>query len=159
MYKIAGSLIEMGADKERINTHLFNNFSEKRMRLLGYCLSQKLEIFPEYHTALIWLSKEELKLYDFHPGDTEGFVNYPLSINGIIMSVFFMEMTDLIKISFRSKGEFPTNILSSSHFNGGGHKNASGGEYKDSMENALKRFREILPDYSLQLKEESLKLI
>lgn len=159
MYRIAGKLIETGADKERINTHLFNNFSEKRMRLLGYCLSQKMEIFPDYHTALIWLSKEELIQYDFHPGDTEGFVNYPLSINGILLSVFFMEMPEQIKISFRSKGSFPTNLLSSAHFNGGGHKNASGGELKLTMQEALKHFREVLPTYSDLLNQEYQKLI
>lgn len=159
MYKIAGKLIEMGADKERINTNLFNNFSEKRMRLLGHCLSAKMEVFPEYHTSLIWLSQEELKEYDFHPGDTEGFVNYPLSINGIILSVFFMEMQDLVKISFRSKGNFPTNLLSSSYFNGGGHKNASGGELKLPINEALHLFRQVLPEYADQLEEESLKLI
>jgi len=159
MYRIAGKLIELGANKERINTHLFNNFSEKRMRLLGHCLSLKMEIYSEYHTALIWLSKDELKEYDYHPGDTEGFVNYPLSINGIVLSVFFMEMPDMVKISFRSKGNFPTNMLSSAYFNGGGHKNASGGELKVPIEEALKLFRQVLPKYSDQLKEESLKLI
>lgn len=159
MYKVSGKLIEMGADKERINSHLFNNFSEKRMRLLGHCLSVKMEIFSEYHTALIWLSREELKEFDFHPGDTEGFVNYPLSINGIILSVFFMEMPDQVKISFRSKGDFPTNLLSSAYFNGGGHKNASGGELKIPVEEAVNLFRQVLPRYSDQLNKESLKLI
>jgi bifunctional oligoribonuclease and PAP phosphatase NrnA len=159
MYRIAGKLIEMGADKERINTYLFNNFSEKRMRLLGHCLSQKMETFPENHTALIWLSKEELKEFDFHPGDTEGFVNYPLSIKGIVFSVFFTEMNDLIKISFRSKGNFATNEFSSKYFNGGGHRNASGGEIKVSMAEALNLFRQVLPLYSEQLNKESLNLI
>lgn len=159
MYRIAGKLIEMGADKERISAYLFNNFSEKRMRLLGHCLSQKMEIFPDAHTALIWLTKEELKEFDFHPGDTEGFVNYPLSIKGIVFSAFFTEMTDLIKISFRSKGNFATNEFSASHFNGGGHKNASGGEIKVSMTEALDIFRQVLPMYSDQLKKESFNLI
>jgi phosphoesterase RecJ-like protein len=118
-----------------------------------------MEIFNEFHTALIWLTKEELKEYDFQPGDTEGFVNYPLSINGIILSVFFMEMPDQVKISFRSKGDFPTNMLSAAYFNGGGHKNASGGELKIPIEEAVKLFKEVLPGYSGQLKEESLKLI
>lgn len=159
MYRIAGKLIEMGADKERISDFLFNNFSEKRMRLLGYCLAQKMEIFPKEHAALIWLSKEELKEFDFHPGDTEGFVNYPLSISGIIFSAFFMEMSDLVKISFRSKGNFATNEFSAAHFNGGGHRNASGGEIKVPMAEALNLFRRKLPMYSDQLKKENLNLI
>ena len=156
MYRIAGKLIEMGADKERISDLLFNNFSEKRMRLLGYCLSQKMETFPENHAALIWLSKEELKEFDFHPGDTEGFVNFPLSIKGIVFSAFFMEMSDLVKISFRSKGNFATNEFSATHFNGGGHKNASGGEIKMPLVEALDLFRNVLPMYSNQFKKESL---
>lgn len=159
MYRIVGKLIEKGADKERINDFLFNNFSEKRMRLLGYCLSKKMEIFPEHHTALIWLSKEELKEYDFHPGDTEGFVNYPLSISGIVFSAFFTEMSDVVKTSFRSKGNFATNEFSATHFNGGGHRNASGGEIKVPIVEALDLFRQVLPMYSDQLFKESLNLI
>jgi bifunctional oligoribonuclease and PAP phosphatase NrnA len=159
MYRIAGKLIEMGADKEKISNYLFNNFSEKRMRLLGYCLSQKMEIFPNEHSALIWLTKEELKEFDFHPGDTEGFVNYPLSIKGIVFSVFFMEMADIIKVSFRSKGNFATNEFSAAHFNGGGHRNAAGGEIKLPMPEALNLFRKVLPMYSDQLIKESLILI
>jgi len=154
MYSIVGELIKRGADKEKINESLYNNFSEKRMRLLGYCLSEKMEIFPQYRTALIWLSAEELKRFDFHPGDTEGFVNYPLSVKGVVFSAFFMEKHDQVKISFRSKGSFATNDFSGVHFNGGGHRNASGGETKLSMEEALKLFRELLPQYADKLEQD-----
>jgi len=154
MYRIVGELIERGADKEKINESLYNNFSEKRMRLLGYCLSEKMEIFPQYRTALIWLSAEELKRFDFHPGDTEGFVNYPLSVKGVVFSAFFMEKYDQVKISFRSKGNFPTNDFSGVHFSGGGHRNASGGETKLSMADALSLFRELLPQYSELLEKD-----
>ena len=154
MYHIVGELIKRGADKEKINDSLYNNFSEKRMRLLGYCLSEKMEIFPEYRTALIWLSAEELKRFDFHPGDTEGFVNYPLSVKGVVFSAFFMEKHDQVKISFRSKGSFATNDFSGVHFNGGGHRNASGGETKLSMAEALALFKELLPQYSERLEED-----
>jgi phosphoesterase RecJ-like protein len=147
MYSIVSDLIKRGADKEKINESLYNNFSEKRMRLLGYCLSEKMEIYPQYRTAMIWLSAEELKRYEFRPGDTEGFVNYPLSVKGVVFSAFFMEKPDHIKISFRSKGLFSTNIFSGSHFNGGGHKNASGGEIKLPMHEALEFFRALLPEY------------
>lgn len=154
MYRVVGELIERGADKEKINESLYNNFSEKRMRLLGYCLSEKMEIFPQYRTALIWLSAEELKRFDFHPGDTEGFVNYPLSVKGVVFSAFFMEKHDQVKISFRSKGNFPTNDFSGVHFSGGGHRNASGGETKLSMADALSLFRELLPQYSELLEKD-----
>lgn len=154
MYRIVGELIKKGADKNRINESLYNDFSEKRMRLLGYCLSEKMEVYPQYKTALIWLSAEELKRFDFHPGDTEGFVNYPLSVKGIVFSAFFMEKRDYVKISFRSKGSFATNDFSGVHFNGGGHRNASGGETKLSMEEALALFRGLLPQYSERLKND-----
>jgi phosphoesterase RecJ-like protein len=153
MYRIVSELINRGADKERINESLYNNFSEKRMRLLGYCLSEKMEIFVQHRTALIWLSTEELKRFDFHPGDTEGFVNYPLSINGIVFSAFFMEKHDHVKISFRSKGCFSTNEFSGAHFNGGGHKNASGGEIKLPIAEALRLFRSLLPQYTERLQK------
>ena len=148
---IVGDLIRKGADKERINESLFNNFSEKRMRLLGYCLSEKMEIFPKFRSALIWLTAKDLSKYDFHPGDTEGFVNYPLSIKGVVFSAFFMEKNGIVKISFRSKGNFATNEFSGTHFNGGGHKNASGGETKLSINEAIDLFRSLLPDYISQL--------
>lgn len=154
MYQIVGDLINRGANKEKINESLYNNFSEKRMRLLGYCLSEKMEIFPQYRSALIWLSAEELKRFDFHPGDTEGFVNYPLSVKGIVFTAFFMEKHDLIKISFRSKGGFSTNDFSGAHFNGGGHRNASGGEIKLPMQEALSLFRSLLPHYAEQLEKD-----
>ena len=154
MYPIVGDLIKRGADKEKINDALFNDFSEKRMRLLGYCLSEKMEVFPQYRTAIIWLSADDLKRFDFHPGDTEGFVNYPLSIRGIVFSAFFMEKHDIVKISFRSKGSFATNDFSGKHFSGGGHRNASGGETKRSMTEALSLFRELLPQYSERLLKE-----
>jgi len=147
-YRVVGELIKRGADKERINESLYNDFSEKRMKLLGFCLSEKMEVYPEFKTALIWLSAEELKRFDFHPGDTEGFVNYPLSIKGIVFSAFFMEKHDHVKISLRSKGSFATNDFCATHFNGGGHRNASGGETKRSLKEALALFRELLPQYS-----------
>ena len=151
-YRIVGDLINKGADKERINESLFNNFSEKRMRLLGYCLAEKMEIFPQYRSALIWLTAKELTKFDFHPGDTEGFVNFPLSIKGVVFSAFFMEKNGIVKISFRSKGGFATNEFSGAHFNGGGHKNASGGETKLPINEALDLFRSLLPEYASQLK-------
>jgi phosphoesterase RecJ-like protein len=156
MYRVVGELIKRGADKEKINESLYNDFSEKRMRLLGYCLSEKMEVYPQYKTAMIWLSSDELKRFDFQSGDTEGFVNYPLSIKGIVFSAFFMEKNDYVKISFRSKGSFATNDFSAVHFNGGGHKNASGGETKLPMQEALSLFRELLPQYLEKLDKDCL---
>jgi phosphoesterase RecJ-like protein len=156
LYETVGKLISLGAEKEKIQDALFNNFTEKRMRLLGYCLSEKMEVFPELHSAMIWLTKEELKQFDFQNGDTEGIVNYPLSIKGIIFTAMFIEKDDLVKISFRSKGGFPANEFSSAHFSGGGHKNAAGGESKQKIDEVITRFRELLPEYSGLLDSESL---
>jgi phosphoesterase RecJ-like protein len=157
LYKATANLIEHGADLYRIQEALFNNNSENRLRLLGLALSEKMEIFPEYHTAVIALSAEELKRYNFKIGDTEGFVNYPLSIKGIIFSCFFMENEDKVKISFRSKGGFAVNEFSANHFSGGGHMNASGGESRKSLREAVKDLVDLLPEYAEKLEEESKK--
>ena len=154
MYHIIAELINVGADKEKVNEALYNNFSEKRMRLLGYCLSEKMEVFPQFRTALIWLTSDELKKFDFQTGDTEGFVNYPLSITGIVFTAFFMEKNGLIRLSFRSKGDFAVNEFSSAHFGGGGHRNASGGDTKLSMKDAISLFKGLLPVYAGQLNKD-----
>jgi bifunctional oligoribonuclease and PAP phosphatase NrnA len=157
LYKATANLIEHGADQYRIQEALFNTNTEDRLRLLGFALSEKMQIFPEYHTAVIALSAEELRRYNFKIGDTEGFVNYPLSIKGIVFSSFFMENDDKIKISFRSKGGFAVNEFSASHFSGGGHRNASGGESRKSLAEAINQLIGLLPEYAGILEEESQK--
>ena len=146
-YYVVSKLIEAGIDKDKIYGNIYDNFSADRMRLLGYCLNKKMEVYPELHTAFISLTKEELKEFNFAPGDTEGFVNYPLSIKGIRFSALFMEKDKQVKISFRSKGEFATNIFAEKHFSGGGHKNASGGSSEDSFKDTLEKFVKLLPQY------------
>jgi phosphoesterase RecJ-like protein len=101
-------------------------------------------LLPEYHTAYIILTRSELKMYNHVKGDTEGFVNMPLSIKGIIFTALFIEKDGFIKLSFRSKGSFPTNEFAAKYFQGGGHLNASGGEYYDTIENTLAHFLNML---------------
>jgi phosphoesterase RecJ-like protein len=151
-YYVVSKLIELGIHKDQIYWNIYDNYSADRMRLLGYCLYKKMEVFPEYHTAIISITKEELKTFNFAPGDSEGFANYPLSIKGIRFSAIFVENDKHIKISFRSKGAFPTNKFAEKHFNGGGHKNASGGSSFESLEKTLQKFREVLPQYKTILK-------
>jgi len=151
-YYVVSKLIELGIHKDQIYWNIYDNYSADRMRLLGYCLYKKMEVFPEYHTAIISITKEELKTFNFAPGDSEGFANYPLSIKGIRFSAIFVENDKHIKISFRSKGAFPTNKFAEKHFNGGGHKNASGGSSFESLEKTLQKFREVLPQYKTLLK-------
>ena len=156
LYKAVASLIEHGANQNKIQAALFNTNSEDRLRLLGYALSEKMMVFPQYHAAIIVLSRDDLKKFRFKIGDTEGFVNYPLSIKGIIFSAFFMENEDKIKISFRSKGGFAVNEFSARHFSGGGHHNASGGESRQSLQDAVQKMISLFPEYADLLEQESL---
>jgi len=157
LYNVVAKLIERGADQIKIQEALFNTNTVDRLRLLGYALSDKMQVFPQYHAALITLTREELKKFNFKAGDTEGFANYPLSIKGIIFSSFFMENEDKIKISFRSKGGFAVNEFSALHFSGGGHHNAAGGESKQTLKEAVDKWITLLPQYSDILEKESLQ--
>ena len=142
IYYIISELLGKGIDKDAIYDNVYNHYTESRIRLQGYVLYEKMKIFEEYNTALITLSLEEQKRFEGRKGDTEGFVNMPLSIKGITFSAFFREETNLIKISLRSVGEFPCNEFATKYFNGGGHKNASGGEFYGTLEAAVKVFEE-----------------
>jgi phosphoesterase RecJ-like protein len=145
-FRIVADLLESGVEKEKILNLIYNNYSSDRLRLQGYALNRKMVVLPEYKTAYIYLSKDELKEYSHEKGDTEGFVNLPLSVRGIYFSAFFMEKDGFIKISFRSKGQFPSNEFASRYFFGGGHRNASGGEYHDTLENTLEYFLKVLKE-------------
>ena len=124
------------------------------MLLLGQALSN-LQILPKYNTAYITLSTEEKKRFDFQKGDTEGVVNYALSLKGIIFAAIFIEDSEqsIIKISFRSKGEFSVNQFSRNHFNGGGHDNAAGGKSYTSIAETITEFVSLLPKYQKELEE------
>ena len=148
IYVIISELIKKGIDKDEIYRKVYQVYSESRMRLMGYILNEKMKIYPTKHTALFTLSREELNRFRYKCGDTENFVNLPLSIKGIYLSVFMREEKNLIKISLRSVGDFPCNVFVSKFFNGGGHKNASGGEFYGTMENAVIAFEEGLALYN-----------
>ena len=147
VHRIAADLIDMGAVNWRIHELVYNNSSESRLRFLGHCLSEKLEVFPEFNTAMITVNKQELEEYDVITGDTEGVVNYALSITGIRLAAFIVERTDKIKLSLRSRGEFPANEICKKYFNGGGHRNAAGGQSTDTLEQVIAQFKQVLPEY------------
>lgn len=147
IYSIIYELIKIGIDKDLIYRKVYDTFSEHRMRLQGYCIYQKMKIYPEYRTALITLTRREMEEFNYVNGDAEGFVNIPLSIKNISFSVFMREDPDKIKISLRSQGTFPTNKFSKEIFGGGGHLNASGGESYTTMDEAIRRFEEGLSKY------------
>jgi len=147
IYYIIGELLKKGINKDQIYSNVYHNYSEDRYRMLGFTLSEKMKIYPEYNTALIWLTNEEQKRYKVRKGDTEGFANLPLNIKGIIFSVFIREDNEMIKISFRSQKDFPSNKFAAQCYNGGGHLNASGGEFYGTMDEAIAIFEKALPEY------------
>lgn len=153
IYPMIATLIEAGVDKDAIYNAVFNQYSVDRMKLVGYCLYQKMRVFPEYHAALIYLNRKELYRFNFQKGDAEGIVNMPLQSKDIHYSVFMREdkatpdemeknggIKTKIKLSFRSQGDRPVNVFASEVFNGGGHANAAGGEYYGSLAEAVQLF-------------------
>lgn len=163
MYNIVAMLLTTGINKDVIYDRVFNAWSAERMQLVGYCLYHKMKLFPEYHTALITLNRREMYRFNAKSGDMEGIVNMPLQIKDIYYSIFMRE--DKIpphqipdangakvkaKISFRSQGDRPVNILAREVFRGGGHMNASGGEFFGNVDDAAKKFIEIMPQYMSQ---------
>jgi phosphoesterase RecJ-like protein len=143
-FRIVAGLLDAGIDKVKILNLIYNNFSSDRIRLQGFALNQRMVVLPEQKTAYIYLSKADLVSYNHVKGDTEGFVNLPLSIKGIHFSALFIEKDTFIKLSFRSKGRFPSNEFASHYFAGGGHLNAAGGEYTDSLDNTIEYFLKVL---------------
>ena len=149
IYYIISELLSKGIDKDEIYRKVFNTHSEGRLRLMGYVLYDKMQVFPEFNSALIWLDASEQKRFQYKKGDTEGFVNIPLSIKGVRFTVFLREDTEkkMIKVSLRSVGTFPCNKVAAEFFNGGGHLNASGGEFYGPMEEAINLFKQALVKY------------
>jgi len=152
-FLIASRLVAMGADPHQIAKDVYDTNTLERLRLVGYVLSQKLNVLPEYHTAYMTLSQDELKQFGAQTGDTEGLVNYGLSIKGVKLSVLMYDRKEEIKLSFRSLEDFSVNEMARKYFQGGGHRNASGGTTKLSLEQTLRKFLEILPEYKEQLQK------
>ena len=150
-HRVAGELIDAGVQHTEISERIFDVFSPTRSKLFGYCMYEKLEIIPELRTALICLSKEELERFQVVTGDTEGLVNLGLNIENVVLSVLIIDRSKLVKMSFRSKGDFAVNEYAEKHFSGGGHKNASGGQSEDSLENTVAKFRETIKLYEKEL--------
>lgn len=154
-HKIVAELIAAGAENAAIHNLVYDNNTETRLKLLGYCLGQKLTVLNDLETAYIGLSQQELQQFDYKKGDTEGVVNYALSIKEVRFSAFFVERDGIVKISFRSKGQFDVNQFARQHFNGGGHANAAGGMSELSLQEAIEKFVNILPSYQKQLTKKN----
>ncbi len=150
--RVAANLVDLGADSESINRKIYDVNTPSRMKLLGAALSN-LTILPQLRTAFITLTQKELDDNNFQKGDTEGFVNYALSLNDVVFAQIFIEKKDegIIKTSLRSKGDFDVNQMAREHWNGGGHKNAAGGRSELSMEDTKAKLLRILNHYEKAL--------
>jgi bifunctional oligoribonuclease and PAP phosphatase NrnA len=153
-FAVAGELVRLGADPSKVSKLIYDTNTLERLRLMGFVLSEKLKVLPEYRTAYMTLSADELKRLGSQTGDTEGLVNYGLSIKGIRLSVMIHERKDSVKLSLRSLGNFSVNEMARKHFEGGGHRNASGGSSSLSLDETLQKFLLILPEYQEQLNKE-----
>lgn len=142
-YRIVANLLEKGVDKDEVMDLLFDSSSESRVRLTGFALSEKMELFADQGLSLMTLSLKEKTRFNFKQGDAEGLVNMPLSISGITRSIFMQEYDDGIRLSFRSKGDIAINTIAAEYFGGGGHRNAAGGSSNDSLEHTLAKVKEI----------------
>lgn len=151
-HRIVADLLDLGVKNDEVYNLVNSSSSEHRLRLLGYCIDDKLEVFLKYQTAFISLSMEEKKRFHFQSGDTEGTVNYPLSIQGVSFSAIFIEAEDIVKISFRSIGDFDVNQFARDNFEGGGHRNAAGGKSDLSLQETIEKFVGLLPKYADKLK-------
>lgn len=153
-FLIASELTGLGANPSEVAKQIYDTNSLERLKLTGFVLSQKLQVLPQYHTAYMTITSKELKQFGSQTGDTEGLVNYGLSIKGIRLSVLMYERKDEIKLSFRSLGNFSVNEMARMHFEGGGHRNASGGSSRMTLEETLQKFLKILPEYRSKLETE-----
>ena len=143
-HNIIAKLITAGAENTKIHDLIYDNSSANRIKLLGYCLNKKLRLYPENNAAIISLTAEELKRFKFKKGDTEGLVNYALSIEGINFAAFIAEKDGVVKLSLRSKGNLKVNEIAGKYFSGGGHINASGGTSQVSVNETIKIVENII---------------
>lgn len=152
--RVTAELMECGANHTEIQRHIYDTNRAERLQLLG-CALQNLVILKPYRTAYITLTQKELDKHDFQKGDTEGFVNYALSLKDVVLAAIFIENKDegIVKISLRSQGDFSVNEMARAHFNGGGHINAAGGRSDETLKATTARFESLLPSYEKQLKQ------
>jgi len=150
-YEVMANLIKTGIDARHLHGLIYNTFSENRLRLLGYSINERMLVWKNLKTALIYLTKEDLQKFKYQVGDTEGVVNFALSMDKVNVAILVTEKDNKIRLSFRSKGEFSVNDLARKHFNGGGHRNAAGGNMNLPIEDVIKKIKSVLNDYKEQL--------
>lgn len=153
LYLIISELIHKGVNKDEIYKRVMNTKTADVLKLQAYAIAEKMEIFPELHTALIVLRQDDLKRFDYHAGDDEGLVNMPLGIENMVYSVYLREDSNQIKVSTRSVGNFRADLICQDFYNGGGHINAAGGELPPDLDAALETFRSTFPTINNYLKK------
>ena len=151
LFRKAGGMLEAGTDAYKIADHVWNNQSEKQLRLLGHCLANRMELLPEYRTGIIYLNKQDYEAFDIQRGDTEGIVNYVLRMPEYMIAAFIHEQPTIVKLSLRSKGNMDVQQLAKDHFRGGGHRNAAGGASFAPLGSTINRFKKQLPHYADQI--------
>ena len=147
VHRIVADLIDLGADVNKVNRSIYDTNSLNRLRFMGYAFLKKLVVKPEYGIAYFVISAEDFERFDLKSGDTEGLVNYALSLRGIIMATIIIERKDEVKLSFRSVGDFAVNTFANEHFSGGGHKNASGGSSDVGLDETVKKFEALTDSF------------
>ncbi|TGE21133.1 DHH family phosphoesterase [Hymenobacter metallicola] len=151
VHLIIAELLNAGIDLSSVHRRIYDSHSEMRLRFLGFVLKDKLTVLREYNTAYIAITQDELRQYQSKTGDTEGLVNFALSIEGVVFAAVLIDRGQAVKISFRSVGDFSVNEFARKNFNGGGHHNAAGGISHEALEPTVQRFLELLPQYQTQL--------
>ncbi len=154
-FEVAAKLIEKGVDARKIHGLIYDTFSETRLRLLGYAINDRMLVWEDLRTALIYLTKEDLKKFNYKVGDTEGLVNFALSMDKVNMAVLVTDKDKKVRMSFRSKGEFSVNDLARNHFNGGGHRNAAGGNMSKPIMEVVEEIKSVLQNYKQLLNYEN----
>jgi len=151
VHRMVAELKETGFDHSQVHNHIYDNFLESRLRFIGFALLNRMEVLYEYNTAIMYIHQADLQKYHIKTGDTEGLVNYLLTIKGIRFGAIVIDRTEERKWSFRSKGGFDVNQFARNHFEGGGHANASGGRSSDSVEKTVEYFKQVIQEYKNQL--------
>jgi bifunctional oligoribonuclease and PAP phosphatase NrnA len=151
VHRMVAVLKDTGLDHSKVHENLFDNFLENRLRFIGHALMNRMEVLYEYNTAVISIPWKDLVKFQIRTGDTEGLVNYPLTIQGIKFAALIIDRDEEIKCSFRSKGGFDVNLFARNYFEGGGHRNAAGGRSSATLEETTQRFRASLKENALQL--------
>lgn len=154
VHRVVAELLETGMDHTQVHERINDTFTGHRLQFFGHCLKEKLVVMPEYHAAYIYVSREELMKYGISTGDTEGLVQYPMSIEGVRFGALIVEREGVVKISLRSKGNFSARDIAERYFQGGGHFNAAGGRYKPDLAEAVQVFIRSVEESANLLREE-----